>query len=78
MMHAGMSRIALALLALTGTGASAQQWPARPVRIIVPFPPGQAVDIVARMLSEKLSASLGQQVLVDNRDRKSTRLNSSH
>ena len=47
--------------------ASAQQWPARPVRIIVPFPPGQAVDIIARIVAERLAPVLGQQVIVDNR-----------
>jgi tripartite-type tricarboxylate transporter receptor subunit TctC len=47
--------------------ASAQQWPARPLRIIVPFPPGQAADIVARVAAERLTTALGQQVIVDNR-----------
>ena len=50
-----------------GGSASAQQWPARPVRIIVPFPPGQAADIITRIVAERLSPVLGQQVIVDNR-----------
>ncbi len=49
------------------TGVVAQQWPTRAVRIIVPFPPGQGVDIVARVLAERLSPVLGQQVIIDNR-----------
>jgi tripartite-type tricarboxylate transporter receptor subunit TctC len=54
--------------AWSGSGAaSAQQWPTRAVRIIVPFPPGQAADIITRIVAERLSPVLGQQVIVDNR-----------
>jgi len=45
----------------------AQQWPAKPLRIIVPFPPGQGADLVGRLFAERLTASLGQQVIVENR-----------
>ena len=56
-------------LALAGaaTGLLAQPFPNKTVRIIVPFPPGGGVDIVARTISPKLSEALGQQVVVDNR-----------
>ena len=52
---------------LFGAAAPAQQWPSRPVRIIVPFPPGQAADIIARVIAERLSPAINQQVVVDNR-----------
>ena len=62
-------RAAIALLLLAGGAALAQteSYPARPVRVISPFPAGGSVDLVARMVSAKLGESLGQQVIVDNR-----------
>jgi len=47
--------------------AMAQAWPARPVRLLVGYSPGGAVDVVARALAQPLSAALGQPVIVDNR-----------
>ena len=49
------------------TGALAQAYPSRPVRLIVPFSPGAAVDVVARMIASGLSAQWGNPVIVDNR-----------
>ena len=56
-----------ALLAAASTVAAAQGWPQKPVRFIVPFPPGGATDISARLLGEKLTQIWGQQVLIENR-----------
>jgi len=57
----------LAALVLTPGIARAQGWPSRPVRMIVPQAAGGTPDIVARVVSERLSQALGQQVLVENR-----------
>ena len=48
-------------------GAAAQGYPSRPVTIIVPYPPGGLIDLVARMIQPKLGAELGQPVIVENR-----------
>ena len=58
--------LALAAVIFAGS-ASAQQWPARPLRIVVPFPPGNAGDVTARAIADKLAQRLGQPVIVDNR-----------
>lgn len=47
--------------------ASAQAWPARPIKLIVPFPAGSSPDIIARLIGEPLGAALGQTVVIDNR-----------
>ena len=63
-----LARLLIATLTLAfAGGVLAQQYPTKPVRIIVPFPPGQATDILARLLADQLSKSLGQQFIADNR-----------
>jgi tripartite-type tricarboxylate transporter receptor subunit TctC len=47
--------------------AQAQAWPQRPVRVVVPYPPGGSTDVQARIISERLTAVFGQQFVVDNR-----------
>jgi tripartite-type tricarboxylate transporter receptor subunit TctC len=56
-----------AALSLLASPAFAQSWPNRPLRIIVPFPPGGGVDLTARLLSEPLARELGQTVVIENR-----------
>src|SRR4029077_9888986 len=62
-----MRFIALIAAALLSTAAAAQSWPQKPVRFIVPFAPGGATDIAARMLGEKLTQMWGQSVVIENR-----------
>jgi tripartite-type tricarboxylate transporter receptor subunit TctC len=50
-----------------GRAARAQAWPSRTVRLIVPYPPGGASDVTARLLAQELTAALGQSVVVENR-----------
>src|SRR5260221_2955741 len=50
-----------------GTGAFAQAYPSKPIRLVVPFPAGESVDATARLVGQSWSAALGQQILVDNR-----------
>ena len=59
--------VAAALIAVAASGAGAQSYPARPVTLVVPFPPGGGNDALARTVAERMSKSLGQQVVVDNR-----------
>lgn len=62
----GLALTAIALFA-TASAALAQQYPNRPLRLIVPYPAGGATDVVARLVAERISEDLGQQVFVDNR-----------
>ena len=58
---------AVAMLAAGSPVAYSQAYPAKPVRVVIPFPPGQATDIIARVVSQKLGDALGRQFIVDNR-----------
>ena len=59
--------VLLALVVVMATGATAQDWPSRPVRFIVPFPAGGSTDVGARLVGEYLSRSLRQQIVVENK-----------
>jgi len=60
-------RFVLLLLACFALGAHAQTWPAKPVRIVVAYPPGGGIDVMARQIAERLTRAWGQPVVVENR-----------
>ncbi len=69
--HRGWKTALVCALAIAGViasgGAAAQAYPSKPIKYIVPFPPGGTTDTLARIISVKLSAALGQQVIIENR-----------
>jgi tripartite-type tricarboxylate transporter receptor subunit TctC len=67
MRMSGMVSVLLGAFFVAGAAHAQQSYPTKPIRLIVPFPPGGQTDVVARALSQKLTESFGQTVLVDNR-----------
>src|SRR6267378_169893 len=61
------ARLMAATLACVAIGGWAQPYPAKPIRIIVPFPAGGTADIMARVVGQKMTETWGQQVVIDNR-----------
>ena len=65
---AGIGRVVIGLILLgAAVHAFGQAYPARPIRLVVPFPPGGAVDFYARVVQQPLSEALGQQLVIDNK-----------
>jgi tripartite-type tricarboxylate transporter receptor subunit TctC len=63
-----IAKLAAAAAALFVVGsAAAQQYPSKPIRLMVPFPPGGSTDIVARIVAQRLGTQLGQQLVIENR-----------
>src|SRR5829696_3069099 len=65
-MYSARAAVALGALAFSAS-AGGQPYPAKPIRLVVPFPPGGPADLVARPLAQRLNEALGQPVVVDNR-----------
>ena len=63
-----MTKAILLVLGLCAAmAAGAQEWPTKPVRFIVPYPPGGGTDVIARIVQSRLGDALGQQVIIENR-----------
>jgi tripartite-type tricarboxylate transporter receptor subunit TctC len=58
---------ATAGLALPGTASAQPAWPAKPITLVIPFPPGGSADVIGRLVGQRLSDELGQPVIIDNR-----------
>jgi len=63
----GLAALCLAALALPAAPARAQEYPTRPIRWVVPYPPGGTTDVLARLIGDHLSRKMGQQFFIDNR-----------
>lgn len=59
--------VACAVAVMAAGAAMGQSWPARPIKVITPFPAGQGPDVLLRIVADKLSASLGQPVVIENK-----------
>lgn len=77
-MRNGLRLLAFAFICACHAGAFAQVWPTKTVRIVVTLAPGSGTDIVGRLLAEKLSAPLGQAVIVENRPGASTTIGAAY
>src|ERR1700704_2953612 len=78
MMDGTRRRAVAAALSLAASAASAQNWPARPITIVVPAAPGGVTDALGRVLAQRLTEAWGQQVIVENKPGANNQLAAEH
>src|SRR6476661_10462061 len=66
-MHGRRTLAAMLAIACCATMAGAQPYPSKPIKVIVPYTPGSPVDVLARVVTQQVSARLGQSIVIDNR-----------
>jgi tripartite-type tricarboxylate transporter receptor subunit TctC len=66
-MHKTAAILAAVTVLIAGGAPAAETWPARPIRLIAPFPAGSSVDAAARVITPRVAETLGQQIVIDNR-----------
>ena len=66
-MHGRRTLAAMLAIACCATVVSAQTYPSKPIKVIVPYTPGSPVDVLARVVTQQVSARLGQSIVIDNR-----------
>ncbi|MEP7101866.1 MAG: tripartite tricarboxylate transporter substrate-binding protein, partial [Burkholderiales bacterium] len=65
---AALAAVAAVLMVFAAPAAHAQQhWPDKPIRFVVPYPPGGGTDVIARIVQERFQATLGQPIIIENR-----------
>src|SRR5215831_3266319 len=65
--RAALPIIALSVAAMMAAPARAEDFPSRPIMLVVPYPPGGGNDVIARIIAGKMSAALGREIVVENR-----------
>src|SRR5690606_13753464 len=76
--YLGILCMGLIVGGLSPASANAQSYPTKPITVVVPYPPGSTSDTLMRLLGPKLSESLGQSVIIENRSGASTGIGSKH
>ncbi|KAG1432917.1 hypothetical protein G6F57_022581 [Rhizopus arrhizus] len=78
MIRTSIKLLATVLLSAAALGAQADTYPARPIKVVSPFPAGGATDVLTRILAERMAKTLGQSIIIENRTGAGGTLASQH